>query len=187
MEGRLRDFCNQQDVRLSDKRILNPLSKSGSFLKDLPKSVFPELLKKIKMVENRTRRVTIRFTPDEYKLIEKRFQESMFRKISEYSRALMLQKPVRVIYRDKSMDDVLEELILIRKELNYIGNNFNQTVHKLNSVMGMPDSELWQAALILLRGQLEPAIREIKEKMDNYSEIWSRFTDEPNRTIGEDI
>lgn len=126
------------------------------------------------MEENRTRRITIRFTPEEYKLIEKRFQESMFRKISEYSRALMLQKPVRVIHRDKSMDDVQEELILLRKELNYIGNNFNQTVYKLNSVMGMPDAELWQGMLIVLRDQLEPSMRQIKERLNSYSELWSQ-------------
>ncbi|HUH17976.1 hypothetical protein [Albibacterium sp.] len=49
----------------------------------------------------------------------------------------------------------------------------------------MPDSELWQATLIILRDQLEPSIREIKEKMDDYSEIWSRFRDSSDRTIGE--
>jgi len=106
----------------------------------------------------------------------------MFRKMSEYSRAVLLQKPVRVIHRDKSMDDVLDELILLRKELNYIGNNFNQVVYKLNSVIGMPESELWQAALILLRDQLEPAIKDIKKKMDAYSEIWSRFKDDTDKT-----
>lgn len=139
------------------------------------------------MIENRTKRLILRLKPDEYEKIEKRRQKSMCRSMSEYSRSVLLKKPVIFTYRNRSMDDVLEELIQIRNELNYIGINFNQAVHKLNSVMGMPDSELWQAALVVLRDQLEPSIREIKEKMDDYSEIWSRFTDAPNRTIGEDI
>ena len=126
------------------------------------------------MEENRTRRVTIRFKPEEFKVIEKRFEKSMFRKVSEYSRSVLLQKPVIFTYRDKSMDDMLEELILLRRELNYIGNNFNQAVHKLNSVIGMPDANLWQDALTVLRDQLEPSMREIKDKLNNYSEIWSR-------------
>ena len=125
-----------------------------------------------KIIENRTRWMNTRFTPEEYKIIHSRFEKSMFRKKSEYSRALILQKPVIFTYRDKSMDDVLEELISLRNELNHIGNNFNQAVHKLNSVMGMPDAELWQSMLIVLRDQLEPSIREIKKKMDNYSDIW---------------
>lgn len=139
------------------------------------------------MMENRIRRLIFRLKPDEYEKIEKRRQKSMCRSMSEYSRSVLLKKPVTFAYRNRSMDDVLEELIQIRNELNHIGINFNQAVHKLNNVMGMPNAELWQAALIVLRDQLEPSIREIKEKMDNYSEIWSRFADEPNRTIGEDI
>lgn len=126
------------------------------------------------MVENRTRRITLRFTPEEYKIIYSRFEKSMFRKMSEYNRSALLQKPVTITYRDRSMDEVLEELILLRKELNYIGNNFNQVVYKLNSVMGMPDAELWQDMLIVLRDQLEPSMKQIKEKLNNYSELWSQ-------------
>lgn len=115
-----------------------------------------------------------RFTPEEYEIIRLRFKKSMFRKMSEYSRSVLLHKPVVFTYRDKSMDDMLEELILLRRELNYFGNNFNQAVHKLNSVMGMPEAKLWQEALTVLRDQLEPSIGEIKDKLNNYSEIWSQ-------------
>src|SRR5690606_1039189 len=127
-----------------------------------------------KIIEDRTKWMNTRFTPKEYKVIHSRFEKSMFRSMSEYRRSVLLKKPVTFVYRNRSMDDVLEELIQIRNDLNYIGINFNQAVHKLNSVMGMPDSELWRAALIILRDQLEPSIREIKEKMDDYSEIWSK-------------
>ena len=115
-----------------------------------------------------------RFTPEEYDIIRSRFKKSMFRKMSEYSRSVLLHKPVIFTYRDKSMDDMLEELILLRRELNYFGNNFNQAVHKLNSVMGMPEAKLWQEALTVLSDQLEPSIGEIKDKLNNYSEIWSQ-------------
>lgn len=126
------------------------------------------------MIANRTRRLILRLTPEEYEKIERRFRKSMFRNISEYSRAVLLKKPVTLTYRDQSMDDVLEELILLRRELNYIGNNFNQAVYKLNSVMGMPEAKLWQEALTVLRDQLEPSLRKIKVRLDDYSEIWSK-------------
>src|SRR5690606_15976059 len=113
-----------------------------------------------KIPSNRTRWMNTRFTPEEYDIIRSRFKKSMFRKMSEYSRSVLLQKPVIFTYRDKSMDDMLEELILLRRELNYFGNNFNQAVHKLNSVMGMPDAKLWQEALTVLRDQLEPRSEE---------------------------
>lgn len=82
----------------------------------------------------------------------------MLRKMRKYNRNLLLQNPATITYRGRSMDEVQEELILRRKELNYSGNNFNQMVHKLNSVMGMPDATLWPAALIALRGQLESGL-----------------------------
>lgn len=126
------------------------------------------------MIENRTMRLILRLKPEEYEKIERRFRRSMFRNMSEYSRAVLLKKPVIFTYRNQSMDDVLEELILLRRELNYIGNNFNQAVYKLNSVMGMPEAKLWQEALTILRDQLEPSLREIKVKMNGYSEIWSK-------------
>lgn len=72
------------------------------------------------------------------------------------------------------MDDVLEELILLRKELNFIGNNFNQVVRKLNSVSGMPEAHIWQSMMIVLRDQIEPSIAQIKERMNNYSDVWSQ-------------
>src|SRR5690606_16509616 len=124
--------------------------------------------------ENRSRVILNRLKPYEYKLLEKRSQTSMFQYMSEYSRHALINIPIIFTYNDKSMDDMLEELIKLRRELNYIGNNFNQAVHKLNSVMGMPDAKLWQEALTVLRDQLEPSMREIKDKLNSYSEIWSQ-------------
>ena len=124
--------------------------------------------------ENRIRRITLRFKPIEYKLVEGRFKKTVFLTMSEYSRSVLLGKNITVIHRDKSMDDVLEELILLRKEINSIGNNFNQAVKKLNSVSGMPEAHIWQSVLTVLRDQLEPSIREIKERMNSYSDIWSQ-------------
>lgn len=71
------------------------------------------------------------------------------------------------------MDDLLEELVLLRKELNSIGVNFNQAVHKLNSVSGMPDVPTWRNMLTILRDELEPSIRNIKERLNAYSDIWT--------------
>lgn len=123
---------------------------------------------------NRTRWMNIRFKPDEYKIINDRFKKTMFRKMSEYSRNVLLEKTITVTHRDQSMDEVLEELILLRKELNAIGINFNQAVRKLNSVEGMPDAHIWQAMIVVLRDKLEPAIIQIKERVSDYADIWSQ-------------
>ncbi len=123
---------------------------------------------------NRLKRVTTRFKEDEFKLIDNRFKKTRFRKLSEYIRSVLLEKPVTVMYRDKSMDEVLEELILLRKELNAIGNNLNQTVRNINSAHGGADTRLWINLLGIINSKLEPSINQIKDRMNNYAELWSQ-------------
>src|SRR5690606_28065413 len=117
----------------------------------------------------RSRKITIRLKPAEYKSIKAKFHKSRCRRLSEYSRNVLLEKPVTIFHRDQSLDETLEELILLRKELNAVGNNFNQIVRKLNSIKGSADTAVWQSALTLLRDQLEPCIRQIKERIIVYS------------------
>jgi hypothetical protein len=118
--------------------------------------------------------LTLRLKPEEYKSINTRFKKTMFRKMSEYTRSVLLNKPVTVIYRDESMDEVLEELILLRKELNAIGNNLNQAVRNINSAHGNADTRLWVNLLSVINSKLEPSIIQIKERMNNYADIWSQ-------------
>lgn len=124
--------------------------------------------------ENRSRILLTRLKPAEFKLLNNRFKKTRFRKLSEYIRCVLLEKPVTVMYRDKSMDEVLEELILLRKELNSIGNNLNQTVRNINAAHGHADSRLWINLLGVINSKLEPSIGQIKERMNNYAELWSR-------------
>lgn len=124
--------------------------------------------------ENRSRRVITRFKPAEFQLLEGRFKKTTFRKMSEYTRNILLGKNVTVTYRDKAMDEVLEELILLRKELNAIGNNLNQAVRNINSAHGSADTRLWMNLLTIINSKLEPAIGEIKVRMNQYAAIWSQ-------------
>lgn len=124
--------------------------------------------------ENRSRRITTRLKSNEFKILDDRFKKTRFRKLSEYTRSVLLEKPITVTYRDKSMDEILEELILLRRELNAIGNNLNQTVRNINSAHGNADTRLWLNLLGLINGTLEPSIIQIKDRMNKYADIWSR-------------
>ena len=124
--------------------------------------------------ENRSKVLLTRLKPGEYEQLESRFKKTRFRKLSEYARSILLEKPVTVQYRDKSMDEVLEELILLRQELNAIGNNLNQAVRHINSAHGNADSRLWMNLLAVINSKLEPSIGQIKEHMNQYAELWSQ-------------
>jgi hypothetical protein len=124
--------------------------------------------------ENRSKWIKVRLKPSEEETLNVRFKKSTFQNLSEFGRAMILGKPVTVIHRDKSMDDVLEELALLRRELNYVGNNLNQVVKQINSAHGFPDTHLWMNLLIIINGKLEPSITEIKDRMTKYSDLWSQ-------------
>jgi len=124
--------------------------------------------------ENRSKWIKVRLKPSEENALNKRYQKTTFQNLSEYGRAMILGQPVTIIHRDKSMDDMLEELILLRRELNFIGNNLNQAVKNINSAHGFSDTRLWMNLLAIINGKLEPSINQIKERMNNYAELWSQ-------------
>ena len=124
--------------------------------------------------ENRSKWLKIRLKPSEVERLNKRYKKSTFQNLSEYGRAMILGEPVTVIHRDKSMDEVLEELALLRRELNSVGNNLNQAVRNINSAHGLPDSRLWMNLLTIINGKLEPSITQIKERMTKYADLWSQ-------------
>jgi hypothetical protein len=124
--------------------------------------------------ENRSRWYNIRLKPDEYQTLNNKFKKTQFRKLSEYMRSVLLERPVTVNYRDKAMDDVLEEMILIRRELNAIGNNLNQAMRSINSAHGNADTRLWMNLMSIINSKLEPSISQIKERMNQYADIWSQ-------------
>ncbi|RXK81273.1 plasmid mobilization protein [Filimonas effusa] len=90
-----------------------------------------------------TRRVTIRFKPEEFQQVEAACKSSVHRKLSEYARRVLLNKPVTINYRNQSTDQLLTVLNLIKTELSAIGNNFNQSVHKLHTLDTVPQIKTW--------------------------------------------
>ncbi|MBL4674605.1 MAG: plasmid mobilization relaxosome protein MobC [Mucilaginibacter sp.] len=121
-----------------------------------------------------TRVLLTRFRQAEYEMINNRFKKTRFRKLSEYVRSVLLGKPVTIFYRDRSMDELLEEMISMRQELNAIGNNLNQAMRSINAMHGNADVRLWIDLLTVVNSKLEPAIQHIKDQMNNYAGVWSQ-------------
>jgi hypothetical protein len=121
---------------------------------------------------NLTRRVTIRLKPEEYSKIHSKFKSTTKRKLSEYIRAVLLEKPLTVFTRSKSLDDFISEMILLRSELNSIGNNFNQSVKRLHTLDKIPDIKTWAILNEKSKEILIKKVDEIKEKINQFSYKW---------------
>jgi len=116
----------------------------------------------------------IRLKPSEAEALARRFKKTTFQNLSEYGRAMILGKPVTVVTRDKAMDDIMEELMILRRELGAIGNNLNQAVRSINAAHGNADIRVYMSLLTIINARLEPAIQEIKQRTAEYAEIWSQ-------------
>ncbi len=92
---------------------------------------------------NRTRLIGIRLNQEEYTRLEKKWKSSTCRKLSAFLRACIFNRPLTTTYRNRSQDDLLLELTALRKELNALGNNLNQSVKKLHTLHQISDFKQW--------------------------------------------
>lgn len=121
---------------------------------------------------NRTRIIGLRLTPGEYEKIEKKWQNSTCRKLSEYVRHSLFEKPIVTTYRNQSADDFMAEMAKLRKELNHVGNNFNQAVKKLHTLQKITEFKSWLIAYEVEKRTLFNKVDEIKNHIQKMAEIW---------------
>jgi hypothetical protein len=121
---------------------------------------------------NRSRIIGLRLTPKEYQQVERKWKASTCRKLSDYVRRIIFEKPIASTYRNQSLDDLMAEAIKLRNELNNIGNNFNQAVKKLHTLQQIPEFKSWIIAYELDKKILLNKIDEIKNNIQKIAEKW---------------
>lgn len=121
---------------------------------------------------NRTRIIGLRLTADEYAKIDKKYKASTCRKMSEYVRRCLFERPIVTTYRSSSQDDLMAELTRLRNELNAIGNNFNQAVKKLHTLNRISDFKSWLIAYEVEKKILQNKVDEIRNNIRKILEIW---------------
>lgn len=121
---------------------------------------------------SRKRRMTLRLTGDEYAELEQNWKNSTVRKLSEFVRRLLFGRKVTVYTRNKSQDELLAELGLLRRELNAIGVNFNQAVHRLNMLDHSPQMQAWIARFEQDRERYFSAVHNIELRLKLLNSAW---------------
>ena len=118
--------------------------------------------------------LTVRLNEDEEKKLNKFYSRTTSTSLSEYARDVLLRDPVNIIYRNQTADEFLAEMILLKKELNAIGNNFNQSVHKLHTLDHVPEIKAWAILNESSKKVFIKKVDEIKEKMNQIYQQWSQ-------------
>lgn len=117
--------------------------------------------------------LTIRLSEEEYTLVEKLTKKTTCRTLSDYGRKVLLVKPINVKYRNQSLDDFLADMLQLKKELNAIGNNFNQAVHRLHTLQSIPDLQSWVMLNEQDKTTLFRMIETISNKINDAYQLWS--------------
>jgi hypothetical protein len=126
----------------------------------------------IKGKTGRCRIIGLRLTGDEYAGLEKNWKKSTVRKLSEYVRRVLFGKVISVKMRNQSLDELMAELPLLRKELNAIGVNINQAVHRLHTLDHLPQMQFWLKSFEQDKGALFWLVEAIKSRLDFMADQW---------------
>lgn len=115
--------------------------------------------------------VKTRITKKEFLRLQWLLSQSRYRNMSGLLRAMIAGEPVTIYTKDNSLGTVMEELVLLRRELSAIGNNLNQITRHLNSLKGREGKGilLLQAAEVIstVDGKLQkifPLISQLAQK-----------------------
>jgi len=127
-------------------------------------------MKKEKIKRNRW--LNIRLSESEMKKIQLGFSRSVNQKRSEYVRNILLDKPITVYTRNQSFDDFVAEIILLKNELKFIGNNFNQTVRKLHTLTHDQEIKSWAILNEKSKDNFFKKVAEIQLKINEISDKW---------------
>ncbi len=92
--------------------------------------------------------------------------------MSDYSRKILLNKPVVTTFRNRSLDDFMAEAMRLRNDLNSIGNNFNQSVKKLHTLHQIPAFRDWLITHEIEKVILFNKVDEIKNHIKKIAEQW---------------
>jgi len=122
--------------------------------------------------EVRKKMVVVRMNDAEFEQVEKLGKQSIERNLSSYLRKVSLQKPVIIKYRNQSADDFIKQMVELKKELNAIGNNFNQAVHKLHLLDKIPEFRQWIQQYEGLHQSFISKTEQINFKVNELYEQW---------------
>ena len=171
---RLPPSCNRQDVQLLHNCILPVFlrSRTGRVYKARIINDIKDIVMERKDNNAEKHWISLRVKPEEYAQIQRHFASSTCRKLSDYARKVLMNKPVVIRYRNQSADEFLSGMIQLKKELNSIGNNFNQAVKVLHTLRQIEEFKRWLLTYESDRQNLLEKVDEIKYKVQKIYEKW---------------
>lgn len=114
----------------------------------------------------------VRITLKEWDAINDKFSHSTCRKLSDYIRKKIFDKPITIYSRNQSLDDCMHELIRLKNELNAIGINYNQAVKKMYTLEHVYEVKNWLLQHDNTEALLLGKMSDIKLQIGKINDAW---------------
>lgn len=121
---------------------------------------------------NRNKWLHLRLTEEEYKQLQYQFSKTTERKISAYSRNILMGKPMIKGVRNLTAEALMQEFAQLRKDLNGIANNYNQAVHQLHLIRKKEQYKPWLETYETGRRKLLHDVERIKDFINKAASLW---------------
>jgi hypothetical protein len=104
-------------------------------------------------------KIHARISPEKYHALADLLKQTRYGSMSELIRRILKEREVRVVTYDGSLDQVMEALCSIEKELHAIGVNINQITRQFNSSTS-------ESARVLQSLQVSTEYKKVADKVD---------------------
>lgn len=121
---------------------------------------------------NKVHRTYVGLASQEYHKIESQYKASTCRTLSEYIRKLLYNKPVTIFYRNQSLDDLIEEIVVFNKEMNTLRDNLAQIVEKLYIHPQISEFKPSVERIELEINKVQKSIEDIKIQFKKITDKW---------------
>ena len=129
---------------------------------------------KKKPEEVRNKMIVVRVNGREFDRLQVMLKKSTCQSLGEYIRKICLQQPIVVKYRNQSREEFLAELVLLKKELNAIGINLNQVVHRMHIIDQTSAVITWLETNQIVLKKIADNEEDIKSWMKKIYVLWSQ-------------
>jgi hypothetical protein len=104
--------------------------------------------------------------------LNKLLAESDSQSIAEVARKILTNQKINCFYKDASMNEPMEEMALIRKELKAIGVNINQQTRYFNACKTDAEKKFHSDQTVMLFTKVEGKVERLFEIISKLAERW---------------
>ncbi|MDR2275347.1 MAG: mobilization protein [Sphingobacterium sp.] len=119
-----------------------------------------------------THPIIVRLSQALFEKLVKLQHDSGAKSVGQVVRDILENRKINFIVKDRTMNPVMEELAMIRKEIKSIGVNINQQTHKFHIAQSATERQYHENKTAKIYAQLEPQIERLLAIVSKLADKW---------------